>query len=324
MELIIKPTVKCDFACTFCSSPNLSKDKTDTLSLSSIKDFLLKHPDTNTIIVNGGDPLMLSPTYYFDIIELLEELGMETSLSFTTNLNNFFLFPDKWVELFKHPRVGVTTSFNYGDGRRKSKNEVYTVDDFKASSDLFLDRIGYRPDFISVITKDNIDTALDNVYLAKELDVECKLNYVLCSGKSKDTIPLYKIYSIYLDIIKLGLEKYEYNSKQLLQIMDEDHTTCPLNRNCDEHIRTLHPDGKEYWCGAFADDGLYEINETRDSEVGLDFMDRFIKSDCLTCEMFEICNGCYKKISDIRLGDIEEHCVGMLSIKEEILNLRED
>ena len=38
-----------------------------------IFQFLDRYPETNTIIVNGGDPLMMDPKYYWEIINYLDE-----------------------------------------------------------------------------------------------------------------------------------------------------------------------------------------------------------------------------------------------------------
>ena len=60
MELIIKPTEACNFKCTFCSSTSIAESKVQLLSLDQIFQFLKRFPETNTIIVNGGDPLSSS------------------------------------------------------------------------------------------------------------------------------------------------------------------------------------------------------------------------------------------------------------------------
>ena len=86
MELIIKPTELCNFKCTFCSSTKLVEDKASTLDLQHVFDFLKRFPNTNTIIVNGGDPLMVKPEYYFEILKYIEEHNLITTLGLTTNL----------------------------------------------------------------------------------------------------------------------------------------------------------------------------------------------------------------------------------------------
>jgi organic radical activating enzyme len=189
MDLIIKPTERCNFKCTFCSSTHITDDKTAELDHDYIFRFLKRYPETNTIIVNGGDPLMMSPDYYWKIIEFLDSKNMPTTISFTTNLWPFYKSPEKWVELFNHPRMGITTSFQYGGGRLKGDLTEFSEEDFWKVSDKMLELVGYRPDFISVITEENADRAVDNVLLAKKMGVECKLSSCLrlsIFGDSRD------------------------------------------------------------------------------------------------------------------------------------------
>lgn len=316
MELIIKPTEACNFKCTFCSSTHLVDDKSSRLEIDKISAFLDRYPQTSTIIVNGGDPLMMPPKYYRDILAEIEKRNMQTTLAFTTNLWGFYKNPKLWADIFRHPLVGVTTSFNYGQTRRVTESQVYTEDLFWKVSDLFLREIGYRPDFISVITEENLDTAMDNVLLAQRMGVECKLNYALASGELSKSLLKGKIYKVYLDIIDAGLTKWEYNAKQLLAMRDSKATSCPLNRTCDETIRCLQPEGDYYSCGAFGDDKVYPISFEEEVIQGKSFTPlsdvheiSYMKEQCLTCALFNICNGCKKTVSDIkRNGQVENHC----------------
>jgi sulfatase maturation enzyme AslB (radical SAM superfamily) len=253
-ELIIKPTEACNFKCTFCSSTDIAEDNAKILDLQYIFDFLTHYPKTNTIIVNGGDPLMVKPSYYWELIEFLDKHDMPATLSFTTNLWAFYKKPSMWTDLFKHPRVGVTTSFNYGDTRKITHSRVFTEQDFWQVSDMFLEHIGYRPDFISVITDENEDTAIDNVLLAKRMGVECKLNYAMASGDQGQPYQLSKIYKIYVQLYHMGLTEWEYNTKQMIRRLREGSTTCPQSRSCDTYIRALNPGGDYYTCGSFGDD----------------------------------------------------------------------
>jgi radical SAM protein with 4Fe4S-binding SPASM domain len=319
MDLIIKPTEKCNFACTFCSSTDIAEESTSLLPVDKISRFLDRFPETRTIIVNGGDPLMVSPDYYWQIINEIEKRKMQTSLSFTTNLWDFYKRPEKWTELFRHEFVGVGTSFNYGNTRKINKSQVYTEDIFWRVSDLFLKNIGYRPDFISVITEENYHLAMDNVRLAKKMNVQSKVNYALGSGELSRPFLKGKIYKFYLDVIDEGLANYEYNTMQLLKKSLQGSTTCPLNRDCDQSIRCLQPDGDYYSCGAFGDDKEYAIDFEKEMSSGqkesplTSHMEiKMLKEECLTCPLFEICNGCMKNISDLKRNSmVEEHCSTM-------------
>lgn len=337
MDLIIKPTERCNFKCTFCSSTYITDDKTAELDHRHIFRFLERFPETNTIIVNGGDPLMMQPSYYWTIIEHLEKIGSKATLSFTSNLWPFYKNPDKWTDLFRHPQVGVTTSFQYGGGRLKGDLTEFTEQDFWAVSDTMLERVGYRPDFITVITEENEDRAIDNVLLAKEMNVVCKLNYALSSGppvKFKNIVMgqegrpymLAKIYEIYVEIWRQGLDPWEYNTTQMMKRLSTGATTCPQNRSCDSSIRTLQPTGDYYSCGAFGDDRIYDIDFEKEMSGPKIFPLKFqpeiqsLKQACFSCPMFEICNGCKKTIKDLKdYNMVEAHCSRMKKIAPDII-----
>lgn len=330
MDLIIKPTELCNFACTFCSSTDIADSKKDLLDLSYIERFLDRFPNTNNIIINGGDPLMVKPDYYFAILNLLEKRGMDwVQLSFTSNLWDFKKHPDKWTDLFRHPQVGVSTSFNYGDTRRITKRRVFTEKDFLEISDLFLERVGYRPDFISVIDESNVDTAIDNVRLAKRLNVECKLNQAVASGRQKKPFLWAKMYEIYIQIYREGLMPWEYNTKQMINKLGGFHTTCPLSRSCDSGIRAMNPNGEYYSCGSFADDRQFAIDfnaEMDSEEIATPLSSAFdlqsMHDACWSCEMFQLCNGCKKTVWDTKnAGQVEEHCRLMKTIAPELLEI---
>ena len=337
MELIIKPTEKCNFKCTFCSSTYITDDKTSNLSHEYIFRFLERFPETNTIIVNGGDPLMMSPEYYWDIIKYLDDNNLSTGISFTSNLWPFYKNPNKWKELFNHPRMGITTSFQYGGGRLKGDLSEFSEEDFWNVSDAMLEHCGYRPDFIAVITEENEHLAIKNVELAKKMGVECKLNYAFSSGppvKFKNIIMgqegnpymLADIYAIYVEIWKQGLTEWEYNTKQMVKRLKGYTTTCPQNRNCDAGIRTLQPTGDYYSCGAFGDDRQYSIDFEKEMSGKKIFPLRLqselqsLKQSCFTCPMFDICNGCRKTIKDLKdYNLVERHCSKMKMLAPTII-----
>ena len=339
MNLITKPTVRCNFKCTFCSSTYLSDDDKEILELSRIEQFLTRFPETSTIIVNGGDPLMMPVSYYWKLIDILDRMGLDTSISFTSNLWPFYVKPEKWETLFKHPRLGITTSFQYGSKRLKGDGSVFTEEDFRNVSDVFLERIGYRPDFIAVIDEDNEHTVLDTVRLAKELGVEAKINYVNASGKEvvRKGITMggenmfftqARMYKHYIEIHEAGLMEWEYNTKAMAVKLKGKHTTCPLSRTCDEGIRSLQPGGGYYSCGAFSDDQKYPIDFDREmaGDKILPLRDvpelQTMKDACYECPMFSICNGCKKTISDTkRFGMVEDHCKLMKSLAPKIIEI---
>ena len=327
IDLIIKPTQVCNFACEFCSSNNISKNN-KILPLDFLCDYILKN-NVGRIIVNGGDPLMVSPLYYFSILDFIEKHKLRTNLSLTSNLWDFYINPDKWIKLFKHPRVGVCTSFQYGNERKLKDGTIYTEDMFIKVFNKFKELIGYNLMFISVVNKNNELLAIDHIRLAKNLDTECKLNPALASGKSSEPYPLYKMYNIYLDIIDKGLAKWEFNSKEIVKLNNGQKTICPYNRECYKHIRCISPDMNIHTCGAFNDEHYnnlannkktYELSSFNKTEILKDYF--YIKRQCLSCDLFKFCNSCYKRIADIKNFNMEEeHCVNMKKIESKLCKL---
>lgn len=326
MDLIIKPTEKCNFKCTFCSSTQISDNHTSELDLEYVYRFIKRYPNTKTIIVNGGDPLMMDPSYYWKIIEYLDKVESDASISLTTNLWPFYIKPEKWKDLFNHPRVGVCTSFQYGEGRLKGDGTVFDESEFWKVSDAMLEHCGYRPDFISVITEENEWSVIPTVELAKKMDVVAKVNYAMASGDQDAPYRLSKIYEKYVEIWEAGLASWEWNTTQMMKRLRHVSTTCPQNRKCDAEIRAINPEGDYYTCGAFGDDREKAIDFEREmmGEMFLPLLDDFnlnsLKQSCYVCPMFEICNGCKKTIKDMKNHNmVEDHCQHMKQLAPKIL-----
>lgn len=340
MDLILKPNLACNFKCTFCSSTNIAPDTSTTLSLDIVREFLIRYPRTRTIIINGGDPLIVQPSYYFKLIELLDELKMNSRISFTSNLYPFYLKPEKWLDLFLHPRVGVNTSFQY-QGRLKHDLTNYTEEEFWKVSNLFLDKVGYRPDFISVITNETMNDSIRLVELAKKMNVVCKLNYANGSGKvvefkgikignENNAFITAKAYRTYVEIFDKGLADYEFNTQQLIKTLFEEHTICPLSIECDSGIRCLQPNGDYYSCGSFGDDQLYPIDFKEEMSgkkilpIQQDYSIRVMKEECYTCFNFKLCNGCKRSVYDMKNQDsVDIHCKIMKSLIPDFIRIKE-
>ena len=139
MDLIIKPTQACNFKCTFCSSTDIASSNKDLLDLNHVYRFIERFPDTRTIIVNGGDPLVVKPSYYQELIDYLDRVDSHAIISMTSNLWDFYKRPEKWLPILRNPRVQVCTSFQYGDSRRITKSRVFKEEDFLKISDMMLD-----------------------------------------------------------------------------------------------------------------------------------------------------------------------------------------
>lgn len=309
MELVIKPTNSCNFRCSFCSSCDIPAA---ILPAAKVIDFVKssKEPVT-TIIVNGGDPLMMDPQFYWDIITFLDSIEASTTISFTTNLWGWYQDPAKWHDLFSNERIGIGTSFQYGPGRYLADGTPFDETLFLQVQNKFKAEFGTYVDFISVITDENESFAIKNVELAKQLNVQCKLNPAVCSGRQSSMYSRVKIYSIYLALFKAGLSTWEYNCLNLKNYFTGKSTTCPLGTKlCLNTIRCLGPDATLATCPNLDDNKIYDSSKYI-----------FYKNECLLCEYFNLCNGCYKQVYDLKTKDDGSSCSDLKAIYSELAKI---
>lgn len=247
---------------------------------------------------------MMDVDFYNDIIDYCRKNNKNIPISFTTNLWDWFINPNKWDTLFKQPEIYITTSFQYGKGRQLNDGTIFDKDLFISIIEKFKKMYNYVPSYISVLTDENDKYALENVKLAKTLNTTCKLNGAVCSGKQTYRYSLEKLYSIYLQLFENNLYLYEENCKNLINYFNNKHTICPISlKYCLKTIKTMLPDGSVGFCPALTDDNIYDTNNLI-----------FYKKECLTCEFFNICNGCYKQIYDLKKDNQLENCQNFKNI----------
>jgi len=318
MDLVIKISDKCNFACTFCSS-NMIAASHEELELSKVTDYLNEHDNVRNIIVNGGDPLCVSPDWYYGLIRWLDENDKkDINISFTTNLWDFYLHPDKWEDLFKN-YISVCTSFQYGNDRRIGTGEVFDEDKFLKIFNLFEERIGYKLKYIAVQNHHNASYALATVELAKRLGTTCRINPALKSGRCDVPYPFHLMMKTWLDIIEAGLGEYEDNCQLIKHAWVGQDSECPFHKTCHDKefgIRCMSPNGAVHICPAIADDIMIGVDDAYvdGSDKKIPFVDVLLKPECATCKCFHICNSCKKRIKDIHsMGDnyLKEHCHNM-------------
>lgn len=319
MELIIKPTGRCNFRCTFCSASELSTAEDP----SHVHPELIKYINMNKpsgIIITGGDPLMMNPEYYYELHNIA---GNGVNVSATTNLKDFFNNPDKWKDLFNESWFNVSTSFQYGPGRMWDNSTVYDEKMFTAvmkKFDEFVDKP--LPSFISVISEDNEQFAIDHVLLAKKLGTKTKLNAALPVGKCSNWYPRYKMYQIYLDIInKYHLEQYESNC------FDRALPRCPKNtfNTCTYNIRCCYVDGQDHLHVGICDEMLAMGDELTDTDMINCKVpsqpispNEFINENCACCQLCTICNGC--NLNRRFAVTDENYCKEMKKLEDQIVD----
>lgn len=315
MELIIKPTSACNMCCDFCAASKIkapSKNYIDNKIISIIDTI-----DPDCLIFTGGDPLCVSPDYYSDLIKRYPN----KKIDMTSNLKEFYLNPDKWAPILKHPNVSVCTSFNYGNTRKWSCNEVYTESKFVEVMIKFHKEIGYMPPFIAVMDENNIDTAFQTIKLARKLGTRCRINNAMKMGKQGSYYPRYKVFEKWLEIIEAGLEKYE------ITCLERKNGKCPINSNlmCASTIRAVYSNinGNLVYSNCEDKLNLELANIELDKKKVLPQKSKInyknlINKKCPYCELFNICNGCNTNREQAK-ENCPEYCSEMLKLKDRII-----
>lgn len=307
MELIIKPTSACNFACTFCSAGKLHIKKTKRVPDQIVNVINTIKP--HTIILTGGDPLCVGMEYYDHLLSL-----GDFHISLTTNLKSYFLNRDYWAPLLKNSRVGVATSFQYGNERLWDKNTVYSEEMFRKVMMTFYEDVGYMPSFITVITKNNYKDAIKHAELARDLGTICKINPVKAIGHSNESLPLYSMFDIWVELIKKDLWKYTDYKTQFLC------GGCGFNTShmCENCIRACWVDKdnnlKYSHCEELLSWGI-QIEQDTSKPLPIPYKLQFkdiLKPDCYNCELFHLCNGCrVHRIGVATTLDVDTYCCEM-------------
>lgn len=327
MDVIINPTNECNFACKFCAASAISHGKLS--SKETIEKLSLFKDTLNMIIVNGGDPLIMDPQYYYDILNWCRsELNRIVPISMTTNLIDFYRNPEKWIGLFREKEIGIGTSFQYGNKRGYIENGKFIVYDEKMFRDvisLFFSLIGYKPSFIYVTDRDNEQYLFDIIELSKELKIGCKINKAIIDGRYKEYYPRYRLFEKYLEIIrKYGFEVEDNIYNHLHKYFEDPDfiLSCDMNRYCYKDICTITPNGSIVQCShiSYMDEKeieKYRMDKNPDNNYRFRKKYYSIKSDCYGCEWDNICNSCAVYIREVRNNNDEnQYCSKMRNVLE--------
>lgn len=311
MDLIIRVTGRCNFDCTFCSGATLDIAHPKNGVPEQIKE-VIRTIKPSSIVISGGEPLLVGPEYYLELYELAK-----CHISITTNLKDFYYNPEKWREVFTHPEIGIVTSFNYGDTRLWDPNTVYTEEMFVEIYNMYYEMTGKPLTFIAVLDESNEHLAVKHAELAKKLNTRVRINNATRQGRQETTYPRYKLFQKYFDILDAGLGEYEIYCRR--NRVDK----CPINARmlCKSSIRTCYVDSNDVL-------HYYDCCEAADGEHLLDFrndyttptciyppMEKHVNEKCAYCELFAICNGCDSQKSEYP----PEHCEEMLKMKDKFI-----
>lgn len=328
IQLILKTTGRCNFACDFCSASKVSQTDMDiNYAVSLAEKYKPK-----CVSFEGGDPLCVSPDWYYEFIERTKHLNIK-NYSFSSNLWDFYKRPEKWVDLFKRSDVDISTSFQYGNKRKLSEKIIFTENLFREVIAQYMTLTNKPcPGFISVIDYDNEHMWQKTIELAKELNTICKLNDANVAGKQQTAYPYYKIFSIYASIIENNLAEYEANSANILGIINnESSLSCPYIKNCFDKFISVTPNGITSSCSiAITHPKFIKFFKNKHLALQTAFqsaeMPCLISHKCLYCSAYFWCHSCKIKAFEASTKDDaykQAHCNTMKESLKRILNAKD-
>lgn len=275
--VIIKPTTKCNFNCTFCSAKLLDIPIHETVP-DKLKNFLMSYKPSD-VIITGGEPLINPKSYFCDLLKILKKANDNFNLSLTSNLMLWYKNPENFDYLFNDDHVSVCTSFQYGNDRRGDR--VYTEEQFVDLFFKFYDRYNERLMFIYVVNDENEQYVLKACELAKKLKTTLKLNQQMPLGLSHYFYPRYKLIKLYLDVVKAGYKE------QLESINALHEGKCPYPRSYRFCLynKIVYIDKS----GELIEDCCEDIVSSKDK---IEITSNVLFKKCLTCKMFNLCNSC--------------------------------
>lgn len=275
--LIIKPTTACNFNCTFCSAKLLDIPLQLTFPIC-LKEYLLDYKPNN-IIITGGEPLINTKEYFKELIEIMEFIDPNYTISLTSNMVLWYENPEKWDWLFKNPHIGIITSFQYGSDRKDTND--YSEERFIDLFNRFYERYNLKLNFIYVVSESNRQYIEKACKLARKLGCKLKLNQQLPLGLSTSYYPRYKLLEDHINMIKLGY------SDVLESLTSIKTFKCPF---------PLYSTDCNYGRVAYVDkDNNLHVENCEDimsSKDNIEIKKEFIFSKCAFCKMCRLCNSC--------------------------------
>jgi len=287
--MVIKNVYDCNLECWYCSTGS----RTGFLSTDQVLKHWKERKPKQTLLI-GGEPMILGPSYY---LELLEK-GMNFSIQ-----SNLTLYTEEWDEVLLHPNF---------TGLSVSGDKFPTLSAFIEKYLILVDRTGRTPGVLILFDDVTYEEALYKGRLWMELGAEycfdVKFNYIMpsgsCLGLVGKVLPISTVFKVYTELAILWDKKGRKIDIQpivnlMRYIQKQESNTCPFCVNChaSESIYNVEVNEKVYPCPVLGD-----LEKTRE-EIMVD-----VPAECMVCEHAELCRGCYMRSWAVEKEKDENYC----------------
>lgn len=318
-ELIINPTMNCNFKCWYCYETHIKDSKMSSSTINKVILFINNIIDNNDNLKQfhlswfGGEPLLYYDKTILPILQkvypLLISKGIEFSSNFTTNglLINQKILKD--CKLFGINHFQITL-----DGHRERHNKVRFVNKERGSYDEIINNIKLiLKNKINVTVRLNISEETLN---DKVTEIINDFSNLTLEDKKFLNFSFHKVWqeekNIENDMIKL-INEFKTNklSTQTIDEIDHVRNSCYADK---KNQATINYNGEVFKCtardfnsenkeGVLQDDGSVFWNEKYYDRMNIKFKNK----PCLTCKILPICNGSCSQLALESKG--KEYCV---------------
>ena len=177
--LVVQPTPFCNIQCDYCYLPD--RDLASRLSRATFQELIKKVFASGlvagqlSLVWHAGEPLVLPVSYYSDLLEVIEELGLPRSRFRQSIQTNAILLTDAWCDFIRQENINIGVSIDgpayLHDRHRKDRQGRGTHERVVKGIEL-LKAHGIDFHVIAVVTSDALDCADEIFDFFLELGVQ--------------------------------------------------------------------------------------------------------------------------------------------------------
>jgi len=323
--VILKVTENCNATCIYCDviRKNVAGPKTmplETLEtfFSLVNEYLLNSPrECMEVIWHGGEPLLIGPDYFNQVLEFQQKYCSRTSHRIGHSIqSNLTMFSTEFVDIFRKMGINqIGSSYDpmpsvRGLGK-KLNSEAYNKRFLRGVQ--LLEEEGFGWGLIYVVTKLSLKKPLDIFNFLTNLCINggVMFNPVLVYGNERQDISitpeefadfLGTIFPVWWEYRGRYPRVEPFNSLVRNIVYGERRLSCVDSGECAKSHFNLAPDGKVSQCGRSSDWELLDYGSIFDRSLTEIFADtqrdlllerNRILSDgeCNGCRFWSICHG---------------------------------
>lgn len=317
LYVVLKATKHCTLRCDYCYESKTDQHRMPLQRLLKCLDEITGMAEDSTIILHGGEPMILGVRYWKTFFEYGEEIQRQgRKISYTIQSNGMHALDD-WIDLLKKYSVSIGFSL---DGPAQVHNLHRS--NYKGNGSFntvvrHLDRLesaGMEKNCLCVITKESLDqvNALYDFFRTqniKQIDfLPCMTSNVRKNGQADFTLSPeeYAEFLVYYhQLWKSDNQPYHVRTfsdfTETLNGNDADSCHFIYPKICGREVISIDTNGDVYPCDSFAgidafclgnifDDGLEQIFSSKKQH---DFYElaNTIPKECELCTWLQYCYG---------------------------------